>query len=153
MTLGKSFGVFLVRTAVWSIGVDRDDRMGVRASQTESLRTHYQKYFRPLNEAITLKNHTFFALDAPSLVDEDYRRIAHGVSFDEWEPMPGGTVEAVRIAASRKYLRDYTYPLITGMILILFSRTASSICIVVAYSVISTRHRFLRPASRERHHS
>jgi hypothetical protein len=42
------------------------------------------------------------ALDAPGLVDEDYQRNARGVSFDHWEPIPGGAVEAVRSLAARE---------------------------------------------------
>ncbi|KAF9451972.1 hypothetical protein P691DRAFT_661989 [Macrolepiota fuliginosa MF-IS2] len=77
---------------------NNDVGMGLLASPT--IRTYYQKHFGPLNDMVILKNHTFLALDAPGLVDEDYQRNARGVSFDHWEPIPGGAVEAVRRAAT-----------------------------------------------------
>ena len=34
-------------------------------------------------------------LDAPGLVDEDYRRAAAGMSFENWAPRSGGAIEFV----------------------------------------------------------
>ncbi|KXN85336.1 hypothetical protein AN958_11436 [Leucoagaricus sp. SymC.cos] len=76
--------------------------MGLVSAQTQSIRTCFQRYFSPLNSVITLKNHTFFVLDAPGLVDEDYQRNARGASFSQWESIPGGAVEAVRNVAARE---------------------------------------------------
>lgn len=76
--------------------------MGLLSGSASGIRAYYQKYFSPLNSVIHLRNHTFFALDAPGLVDEDYQRNARGASFDRWEPIPGGAVEAVRNVAARE---------------------------------------------------
>jgi hypothetical protein len=35
-------------------------------------------------------------LDAPSLVEEDYRRYAAEVQLGEWEGVPGGVIEFVK---------------------------------------------------------
>jgi hypothetical protein len=67
-----------------------------------NLRVYYEKAFGLPNQVISLKNHTFLALDAPGLVDEDYQRNARGISFDNWESIPGGTVDAVRQVADRE---------------------------------------------------
>lgn len=77
-------------------------RMGVLSSPTKNVRDYYRKSFGSFNKVVTLKNHTFLALDAPGLVDEDYQRNTRGVSFDDWEPVSGGAVEAVRRIADRK---------------------------------------------------
>lgn len=77
--------------------------MGITSASTRGIRKYYQRHFGPLNTSVTLRNHLFFMLDAPGLVDEDYQRSALGVSFDRWEPIPGGAVEAVRNVATRKW--------------------------------------------------
>jgi hypothetical protein len=45
---------------------------------------------------ISIANHTFIMLDAPSLVEEDYRRYAAEVQLGEWEGVPGGVIEFVK---------------------------------------------------------
>jgi len=67
-----------------------------------SIRKYYQKHFGPLSTTITLKNTSFFAVDAPGLVDEDYLMYTPGVPSDHWKSLPGGVVEAVKDVAARK---------------------------------------------------
>lgn len=67
-----------------------------------SIRKYYQKHFGPLSTTITLKNTSFFAVDAPGLVDEDYLMYTPGVPSDRWKSLPGGVVEAVKDVAARK---------------------------------------------------
>jgi hypothetical protein len=67
-----------------------------------NLRAYYEKAFGSFNHLVSLQNHTFLALDAPGLVDEDYQRNARGISFDNWDPIPGGAVDAVRRVADRE---------------------------------------------------
>jgi hypothetical protein len=38
-------------------------------------------------------------LDAPSLVEEDNKRVDRGQSYEEWHPFIGGPVEFVKHAA------------------------------------------------------
>lgn len=67
-----------------------------------SIRKYYQKHFGLLSTTITLRNTSFFAVDAPGLVDEDYLMYTPGVPFDRWKPISGGAVEAVKDVAARK---------------------------------------------------
>lgn len=110
--------------------------MGVLASS--NARTYYQKSFGPLNELITLKNHTFLALDAPSLIDEDYQRNARGVSFDQWEPIPGGAVEAVQRTAAREYPNVLLFREAEKSGCHFPNRTISPSYIVVSHPTVST---------------
>ncbi|EIW63035.1 uncharacterized protein TRAVEDRAFT_69187 [Trametes versicolor FP-101664 SS1] len=47
-------------------------------------RERYLSSFGPLNQRITLGNHTVLLIDAPSLVDEERARTASGASYSEW---------------------------------------------------------------------
>lgn len=69
--------------------------MGVSQALTKNIRRDYSQAFGHANQRIVLANHTLVGVDAPSLVDEDYRRAAEGMLYDEWEPLPGGAIEFV----------------------------------------------------------
>jgi hypothetical protein len=45
-------------------------------------------------------------LDAPSLVEEDYRRYAAEVQLGEWEGVPGGVIEFVKSLGEGKSNRS-----------------------------------------------
>lgn len=57
--------------------------------------TPLRSFSKP-NELVSIANHTFIMLDAPSLVEEDYRRYAAEVQLGEWEGVPGGVIEFVK---------------------------------------------------------
>ena len=59
-------------------------------------RRFFEKRFGPLNRVVSISGHQFVLLNAPGLVEEDYRRHAHGQSYDHWSPLPGGPIEFVR---------------------------------------------------------
>lgn len=44
----------------------------------------YTSHFGPLNQILEVANHTFVLIDAPGLVEEDYRRSERGVSYARW---------------------------------------------------------------------
>ena len=46
-----------------------------------------------------MANHTVILLDAPTLVEEDNKRILQGQSFETWSPVVGGPVEFVKATA------------------------------------------------------
>ncbi|EJD03179.1 Metallo-dependent phosphatase [Fomitiporia mediterranea MF3/22] len=58
-------------------------------------RRRFAKFFGPLNQKVSIGNHTLVMLDAPGLVDEDYRRAATGKTFEEWDAIPNGAVEFI----------------------------------------------------------
>ncbi|KAJ3566466.1 hypothetical protein NP233_g6984 [Leucocoprinus birnbaumii] len=90
-------------TEVYYLPGNNDVGMGVISASARGIRAYFQNHFGPLNRIVSINNFTFFALDAPGLVDEDYQRNAKGVAFDRWEPISKGVVEAVRNVAAENH--------------------------------------------------
>ncbi|KAH9485010.1 hypothetical protein JR316_0001914 [Psilocybe cubensis] len=84
------------RTKVYYVPGNNDVGLGSVSAVASNLRSYYTDSFGPLNQNIVISNHTFIALDAPALVDEDYHRHGQGTSFDKWKPIEGGAVEFVK---------------------------------------------------------
>lgn len=60
----------------------------------------YMSHFGPLNQQITLANHSIWMIDAPGLVDEDRERAVAHVSFRRWaELRPDRTIGFVDSSA------------------------------------------------------
>ncbi|KAL5485043.1 hypothetical protein ACEPAI_7685 [Sanghuangporus weigelae] len=72
------------------IGLGPSSRMN-----TAHARRRYTKYFGPLNNKVSIANHTLIMLDSPGLADEDYRRAGTGKSFEDWQAIPGGTIDFI----------------------------------------------------------
>jgi len=71
---------------------------------SQKLNTYFNKEFGPLHQHIVISNHTFVALNAPGLVDEDYQRHAAAVSFEDWKPIADGPVAFVKELAECAYI-------------------------------------------------
>lgn len=65
----------------------------------------YTSHFGPLNFDITIGNHTFVLLNGPGLVEEDYKRHGHGIGYDQWKAVPGGTIDFVKKFAKKEQER------------------------------------------------
>ncbi|KAJ8489043.1 hypothetical protein ONZ51_g3152 [Trametes cubensis] len=62
----------------------------------------YLSNFGPLNQRISIANHTVLLIDAPGLVDEDRERAAMGMSYVQWsESHPDRTIAFVRSFAEK----------------------------------------------------
>ncbi|KAL1696336.1 hypothetical protein GGG16DRAFT_43723, partial [Schizophyllum commune] len=83
-------------TDVYYLPGNNDFGMGASRSLSVNVRTYYKKYVGPLNQVVPLRGHNFVALDAPGLVDEDYRRSASGLPHQQWSPTLGGTLDFIR---------------------------------------------------------
>ncbi|TRM70030.1 hypothetical protein BD626DRAFT_476090 [Schizophyllum amplum] len=90
-------------TEVHYLPGNNDFGMGASLSLATNVRAFYKKYVGPLNQAILIRGHNFVALDAPGLVDEDYRRSASGLSYEHWSPTLNGSVDFVRELDTEKY--------------------------------------------------
>ncbi|KAH6914339.1 hypothetical protein BKA70DRAFT_1421118 [Coprinopsis sp. MPI-PUGE-AT-0042] len=80
---------------------NNDIAMGEITPVAKRLRGYFKDYFGPLSHTFDINNHTFVALDAPGLVDEDYQRAGRSVSFHKWTPIPNGA-DRVRQRSSSK---------------------------------------------------
>ncbi|KZT43486.1 hypothetical protein SISSUDRAFT_1068779 [Sistotremastrum suecicum HHB10207 ss-3] len=72
---------------------NRDVGLGGSKSFSPRARERFQKHFDSLNNVISIAGHTLLFLDAPDLVDEDYRRHAAGKTFEDWTGSPGGAIQ------------------------------------------------------------
>ncbi|KAJ2989890.1 hypothetical protein NUW54_g8643 [Trametes sanguinea] len=64
---------------------------------SEHVLERYLSNFGPLNQRISISNHTALLIDAPGLVDEDRERALAGMSFAQWsDAYPGRTIAFVR---------------------------------------------------------
>ncbi|PPQ93724.1 hypothetical protein CVT25_013063 [Psilocybe cyanescens] len=88
------------RTKVYYVPGNNDVGLGSVSAVASNLRSYYVDSFGPLNQNIVISNHTFIALDAPALVDEDYHRHGQATSFDSWKPIEGGAIEFVKEMAA-----------------------------------------------------
>jgi len=71
-------------------------RLGKSRTFSSKARQRYQANFGPVNDRISIGNHTVFLIDSPSLVEEDYTRNAADVDFDQWPGLTGGTIQFVK---------------------------------------------------------
>ncbi|KAJ3498475.1 hypothetical protein NLJ89_g10214 [Agrocybe chaxingu] len=81
---------------VYYVPGNNDVGLGPASADAKPLRSFYVKSFGPLNQHFVIQNHTFVALDAPGLVEEDYMRHSTGMTYDDWKPVPDGPVDFVK---------------------------------------------------------
>jgi len=93
--------IFVVPADIPTYFIPGNHDIGLRASKFFSPRAHarYISHFGPLNSQVTIANHTFVLLDAPSLVAEDNERLNHAKTYKDWTPRRGGPVELVKSIA------------------------------------------------------
>ncbi|KIK97132.1 hypothetical protein PAXRUDRAFT_825260 [Paxillus rubicundulus Ve08.2h10] len=88
---------------------NNDIGLGESPSFSKDARRFFQEHFGPLNQVVSIADHKFVLLDAPKLVEEDYRRHAHGITYDQWTPLPGGPIELL-MSISGQEERDPAQP-------------------------------------------
>ncbi|KLO20354.1 Metallo-dependent phosphatase, partial [Schizopora paradoxa] len=83
-------------TKVYYIPGNHD--VGLRSSDQfhPRRRQRYLANFGPFNERISIANHTLALLDAPGLVEEDYKRASFGTDFENWKGSSDGAVEFIK---------------------------------------------------------
>ncbi|KAH9855252.1 Metallo-dependent phosphatase-like protein [Lenzites betulinus] len=88
------------QTPMHYIAGNHDIGLGGSLRFSDHARERYLSSFDPLNQRITLGNHTALLIDAPSLVDEDRERAAAGASYGEWASIhPDRTIAFVHMFA------------------------------------------------------
>lgn len=79
--------------------------LNIDATSARQARHRFTSHFGPLNQHITVRNHTLVMLDAAGLVEEDYLRAARYIDYDHWTPLPRGPVEFVHSLKDEGALR------------------------------------------------
>jgi len=70
-------------------------RLGSNRGFSGQARRRFRQHFGPEQQVVEVGNHSFVLLDAPGLVDEDYRRYAAEIDFEEWEGLEHGPISFV----------------------------------------------------------
>ncbi|KAH8119213.1 Metallo-dependent phosphatase-like protein [Phellopilus nigrolimitatus] len=87
-------------TEVYYIAGNHDIGLGSSRVFSPHARKRYIAHFGPLNYQVSVANHTLVMLDAPGLVEEDYRRAKAGQSFENWPAPANGAISFVNNFAS-----------------------------------------------------
>ena len=92
------------RRSTNKICIHVNGRLGVSSAEyqfSEHALERYLAHFGPLDQRVTLANHTVWLINAPGLVDEDRERSAAGMSFAQWaEARPDRTIAYVQSLAN-----------------------------------------------------
>lgn len=96
-------GIFATDKSVPSYFVpgNRDVGLGESSAFSKNARKYFTEYFGPVNQEIDLAGHRLIFIDAPGLVDEDYRRHGKGKQYETWTPAMGGPIEFIASVAIR----------------------------------------------------
>lgn len=73
--------------------------LGESSAFSKNARKYFTEYFGPVNQEIDLAGHRLIFIDAPGLVDEDYRRHGKGKQYETWTPAMGGPIEFIASVA------------------------------------------------------
>ncbi|KAI0344733.1 hypothetical protein BDW22DRAFT_1326677 [Trametopsis cervina] len=95
--------IFSLQTSTGVHFVPGNEDVGLNPVPTDGpqARDFYVRYFGSANKKVTVRNHTFVLLDAPLLVEEDYRRSKTRKTFEEWHSDDDGSVAFVRSSQRR----------------------------------------------------
>ncbi|QRV94090.1 hypothetical protein RhiJN_22108 [Ceratobasidium sp. AG-Ba] len=75
---------------------NHDVGLGTSQAFSAKARQRYLSHFGgQTNYQVAIANHSFVFIDAPALVEEDYRRYEEEESFLDWTAIRGGTIEFV----------------------------------------------------------
>ncbi|KAG8985750.1 hypothetical protein FRB90_004473, partial [Tulasnella sp. 427] len=75
---------------------NHDVGLGSHRSFSGQARRRFRQKFGPEQQVFEFGNHSFVAIDAPGLVDEDYRRHAAEVDFEDWQGAKAGPISFVK---------------------------------------------------------
>ncbi|KAH9942324.1 uncharacterized protein BXZ73DRAFT_97737 [Epithele typhae] len=75
---------------------NNDVGLNIDPTAARQARLRFTKHFGPLNQMISIRNHTLVMVDAPGLVEEDYIRAAKSTEYKDWTPKPHGPVEFIQ---------------------------------------------------------
>lgn len=92
-TFTKMFPVPSNETTVHYLPGNNDVGLNMDPIQSKHARRRFTAHFGPLDQAVTIQNHTLVLLDASRVIEEDYRRLKGGPNNESPE---GGTMGFVK---------------------------------------------------------
>ncbi|KAG8957869.1 hypothetical protein FRC03_009739 [Tulasnella sp. 419] len=94
-------GLFYSRDLpVYYIPGNHDIGLGPPRYFSDQAKKRFREAFGPLQQVVDIGNHSFVMLDAPGLVDEDYKRHSEASSFEAWPAAKGGPVAFIQKISS-----------------------------------------------------
>ncbi|KAG9009367.1 hypothetical protein FRB94_012184 [Tulasnella sp. JGI-2019a] len=75
---------------------NHDVGLGSHRSFSGQARRRFRQRFGAEQQVVDFGNHTFVFIDAPALVDEDYRRHAAEIDFESWQGAKAGPIAFVK---------------------------------------------------------
>jgi len=76
-------------TTVHYLPGNNDVGLNVDPIESKHARRRFKEHFGPLDQMVTIRNHTLALLDASGIIEEDYRRLRGGPGY---ETPKGGTM-------------------------------------------------------------
>lgn len=94
-------GIFAMDKSVpnYFVPGNGDVGLGESSAFSKNARKYFTEYFGPVNQEVDLAGHRLIFIDAPGLVDEDYRRHGMGKQYETWTPAVGGPIEFIASVA------------------------------------------------------
>ncbi|CED83645.1 Cell division control protein/predicted DNA repair exonuclease [Phaffia rhodozyma] len=80
---------------VYYIPGNHDVGLGPSRAFSTRARERYKQAFGEINHTVDIGNHTFVLLDAPGIIEEDYRRYADQIRFGDAGDSEGGSIDFV----------------------------------------------------------
>lgn len=71
-------------------------RLGQSRKFSPHARRRYEQYFGPVNQRISIANHTLLLLDAPGVVQEDYKRQHLNLDYGHFSPTADGALDFIK---------------------------------------------------------
>ncbi|EGO25593.1 hypothetical protein SERLADRAFT_437324 [Serpula lacrymans var. lacrymans S7.9] len=97
------FALDYVPLPVYYLPGNHDIGLGKSDTFSPDAVKRYVSHFGPLNQRFSVGNHTIMLIDAPSLVQEDYKRVQRGYSFEDWPNVIDGPLEFVKRYKSEEH--------------------------------------------------
>jgi hypothetical protein len=91
-TFTKMFPIPSNETTVHYLPGNNDVGLNMDPTESQHARRRFAKHFGPLDQTVTIQNHTLVLLDASGVIEEDYRRLRGGPGY---ESPKGGTMDFV----------------------------------------------------------
>jgi len=80
-------------TTVHYLPGNNDVGLNMDPVESQHARRRFTEHFGPLDQTVTIRNHTLVLLDASGIIEEDYRRLRAGPGY---ESPKGGMMSLVR---------------------------------------------------------
>jgi len=83
-------------TAVHHLPGNNDVGLNMDPAESQHARRRFTKHFGPLDQTVTIQNHTLVLLDSSRIIEEDYRRLRAGPKHESHQDETTSFVESLQ---------------------------------------------------------